>query len=353
MCQSSHLLYLLILYYSYPNIFKLFDPDINQVFDKLKDGDKVFLARAITWIESTNKNYRQKALDLLQLCKDLPTNSLKIAVTGPPGVGKSTLIEAIGLILVERGHQVAVLAVDPSSEQSRGSILGDKTRMNLLGSHTMAFVRPSPSGMELGGVNQTTRESILLCEAAGFDIIFIETVGVGQSEVEVKDMTDLLLLLLNPGGGDDLQGIKKGIMEAADIIAITKYDHHLIKAGDESMTHVRHSLRIKSTDGQSIPDIITVSAETNHNVERLISLILQCVKQRKDSGEWQQKRLQQEHKWFKLGLLRRLSDLVAKDEIVQHVIDDFISHHQVADNSIPIAIEKELLKLKDRFLLKE
>ncbi len=331
----------------------MFDPDINQIFEKLKDGDKVFLARAITWIESTNKNYRQKALNLIQLCKDIPSNSLKIAVTGPPGVGKSTLIESIGLILVERGHQVAVLAVDPSSEQSKGSILGDKTRMNLLGSHPMAFVRPSPSGMELGGVNQTTRESILLCEAAGFDIIFIETVGVGQSEVEVKDMTDLLLLLLNPGGGDDLQGIKKGIMEAADIIAITKYDHHLVKAGDESMSHIRHSLRIINTDTQPKVDIIAVSAETNHNLERLISLIFQCVIQRKESGEWQQKRLRQEHKWFKLGLLRRLSDLMAKDEIVQKVIDDFITQHQEADNTIPIAIEKELLKLKERFLLKE
>lgn len=322
------------------------------MFQRIRQGDKIFLARAITWMESSNAQYREKALNLISLCDEIPSDTVRIAVTGPPGVGKSTLIEVIGSLLIEKGHRVAVLAVDPSSNESHGSILGDKTRMSQLSMHPAAYVRPSPSGLELGGVNQGTRESILICEAAGYDIIFVETVGVGQSEIEVKNMTDLFLLLLNPGGGDDLQGIKKGIMEAADLIAITKFDTNLAEAGREAYNHIRRSLQVLKTGKNEGPDVLNVSATEHHNLDKLISLIFSRAEQMKNSGQWDHKRNNQKLAWFRLGLLRRLMETIQEDLTVRQMIDDFPQSGDHVTTPIPVLIEHKLNILKDRFRLK-
>ncbi|HIP31558.1 MAG TPA: methylmalonyl Co-A mutase-associated GTPase MeaB, partial [Crocinitomicaceae bacterium] len=192
-----------------------------EIFDGIKRGDRVALSSGITLVESQNSNHRKDANELVQRCLKISGNSIRVGITGVPGVGKSTFIESFGKVLIEKGHQLAVLAVDPTSSISGGSILGDKTRMHDLSVEQNAFIRPSPAGDTLGGVARKTRETIILCEAAGFDVILIETVGVGQSETVVKSMVDFFLLLMLSGAGDELQGIKKGIMEMADALVIT------------------------------------------------------------------------------------------------------------------------------------
>ena len=199
-------------------------PDTAALADQVRAGNRVALARAITLIESRKPAHRPQARQLLTLLNSDAGRSRRVGITGVPGVGKSTLIDALGSYLTGQGHRVAVLAVDPSSSRSGGAILGDKTRMAQLAADPNAFIRPSPSSGTLGGVARTTRETILLCEAAGFDVVLVETVGVGQSEVTVAGMVDFFLVLMLAGGGDELQGIKKGVMELADMIAITKAD---------------------------------------------------------------------------------------------------------------------------------
>ena len=197
---------------------------VRKFVSKILEGDIPFLSRAITLVESTNPRHQEKASKILECCLPHANNSIRIGITGVPGVGKSTFIEALGKHLTAQGKKVAVLAVDPSSSVNKGSILGDKTRMEQLVTDKNAFIRPSPSGNSLGGVAQKTRESIILCEAAGFDTIIIETVGVGQSETVVHSMVDFFLLLKLAGAGDELQGIKRGIIEMADAIVINKAD---------------------------------------------------------------------------------------------------------------------------------
>ncbi len=199
-------------------------PGPEQLAEGLLSGNRALLARAITLVESNAPRHRAQADELVRLIMPHAGKSIRIGISGPPGVGKSTFIDSWGCRLIERGHKVAVLAIDPSSSIHRGSILGDKTRMENLVRHPEAFIRPSPSGGALGGVGRKTRETMFLAEAAGFDVILVETVGVGQSETTVRSMTDLFLLLQLAGSGDDLQGIKKGIMEIADLIAVTKAD---------------------------------------------------------------------------------------------------------------------------------
>jgi len=212
--------------------------------DRLLAGDRRALARAITMVESTRPDHRGNALALLEGIMPATGRSVRIGISGVPGVGKSTFIEALGLYLIEQGHRLAVLAVDPSSAVSGGSILGDKTRMPELARRREAFIRPSPAGRTLGGVARRTRESILLCEAAGFDVVLVETVGVGQSEMAVADMTDLFLLLLLPGGGDELQGIKRGIVELADIVVVNKADGAMREAAERARAEYTNALRL-------------------------------------------------------------------------------------------------------------
>ena len=228
--------------------------DITELSDRIIAGDRRALARAITLIESGRADHRAQAADLMEALKDTGREAMRIGLSGTPGVGKSTFIESFGMMLTAQGLRVAVLAVDPSSARSGGSILGDKTRMERLSRDPNAFIRPSPSRSHLGGVARRTRETVALCEAAGFDVVLIETVGVGQSETVVAEMSDLFILLLAPGGGDELQGVKRGIMEMADIILVNKADGDLKPAAMRTCSDYAGALRLLRKRPQD-PDI--------------------------------------------------------------------------------------------------
>lgn len=218
--------------------------DVDALVKGVLDGDRVILSQAITLVESTKIEHQAKAQQIIEACLPHSGNSFRLGITGSPGVGKSTFIEAFGQEVINKGKKIAVLAIDPTSQISKGSILGDKTRMLHLSTHPEAFIRPSPAGNSLGGVARKTRETIILCEAAGFDFIIIETVGVGQSEVAVHSMVDFFLLLLLAGAGDELQGIKKGIVEMADLIAINKADGDNLKKAKLARREYRNALHI-------------------------------------------------------------------------------------------------------------
>jgi LAO/AO transport system kinase len=242
----------------------------------IADGDRRALARAITLVESTNPEHRMQADALLaEIRLAPPANAVRIGISGPPGAGKSTFIEAFGLYLLAQGRKPAVLAVDPSSPVSGGSILGDKTRMELLARDARAFIRPSPSGGNLGGVARRTREASLVCEAAGFDTILIETVGVGQSETAVAQMVDLFMLLLPPAAGDELQGIKKGIVELADLVAINKSDGDLTAAAGRTAADYQAALHmLRPSNAAWHPPVLRVSALHNVGIDAIWAAIL-------------------------------------------------------------------------------
>jgi len=237
-------------------------------------GDRRALARAITLVESTRPDHRDEAEILIERVLPRAGNSIRIGLSGVPGVGKSTFIEAFGLKLIQRGHRVAVLAVDPSSRRTGGSILGDKTRMTELARAEAAFIRPSPTGGTLGGVARRTRESIILCEAAGFDVVLVETVGVGQSETAVADMVDLFCLLLLPAAGDDLQGIKKGIVELAELLLVNKADGELKNKANTAVGDYRAALRLlRPISAEWQPEVLAVSAVTGDGLDQAWSAI--------------------------------------------------------------------------------
>lgn len=232
-----------------------------ELAERIKTGDRRALARAITLVESRRPDHRGQAEKLIDLLLPKTGKSIRLGISGPPGVGKSTFIEAFGLHLIEEGHKVAVLAIDPSSKISGGSILGDKTRMEELSRRTEAFIRPSPAGATLGGVARRTRETMLLVEAAGFDTVLVETVGVGQSETAVSDMVDMFIVLLLPAGGDDLQGIKRGVIELADLIVVNKADGDLEATARRSAADYQHALRmLRSPTAGWTPEVTTASA---------------------------------------------------------------------------------------------
>src|ERR1700712_4418227 len=219
----------------------------------VREGDRRALARAITLVESTRSDHRDDAVALLEELLPATGGSTRVGISGAPGAGKSTFIETLGVHLVDAGHRVAVLAVDPSSARSGGSILGDKTRMEQLSRRPEAFIRPSPSGGTLGGVARRTREALLGCEAGGFDVVLVETVGVGQSEVAVAGMVDLFMLLLGPGAGDELQGVKRGIVELADVLVVNKADGALADAARNTAADYAHALHlVRSSDASAM-----------------------------------------------------------------------------------------------------
>jgi LAO/AO transport system kinase len=240
---------------------------VDPLLAPLLAGDRRALAQAITLVESTRGDHRERADALLAALLPHSGNSVRLGITGVPGVGKSTLIERFGLALLERGRSLAVLAIDPSSKRGGGSILGDKTRMEELSRRSAAFIRPSPAGATLGGVARRTREAMLLVEAAGFDTVIVETVGVGQSETAVSDMVDMFIVLLLPGGGDDLQGIKRGVIELADLIVVNKADGDLEATAKRAAADYQHALRmLRSPTAGWTPEVQTCSAQTGAGV---------------------------------------------------------------------------------------
>lgn len=260
--------------------------------EPLQGGDRRALAKAITLIESTRADHREQADALLTALMPATGGALRLGISGVPGVGKSTFIEALGVFLLERGHRVAVLTIDPSSSVSGGAILGDKTRMEKLSMDTRAFIRPSPSGGTLGGVAEKTREALLLCEAAGFDVVIVETVGVGQSETAVAGMTDLYLLLQLPNAGDDLQAIKKGVMELADLVVINKADLDQA-AAMRAQAQITSALRLLPTNAHATQRVMKVSALKSDGIEPVWAALTALRTEREASGAWGARRREQ------------------------------------------------------------
>ena len=274
-------------------------PAVAALVDGLLARERKSLARAITLVESSAPDHRQDARQLLRALVPHSGGSLRIGITGVPGAGKSTLIEALGMLLVSKGLRVAVLAIDPSSTRSGGSILGDKTRMSALARSPLAFIRPSPSAGMPGGVARKTRESILLCEAAGHDVLLLETVGSGQSEVTARTMVDFFLLLLITGTGDGLQGIKKGVMELANAIAINKADGNNLVAARAARAETSRALRfLAPVDGGWRQKVITCSALERTGIEELWALIKDFQTSETASGAWQSRRREQRREWL-------------------------------------------------------
>ena len=267
--------------------------------EQIRAGDRRALAKAITLVESTRVDHRQQAAELLETLMPDTGSAIRLGISGVPGVGKSTFIEALGNLLIEHGKSVAVLAVDPTSAVSGGSILGDKTRMETLAFADNAFVRPSPAGQTLGGVTRRTRESLLLCEAAGFDVILVETVGVGQSETAVADMTDMFLLLLLPSGGDELQGIKRGIMELADLIVVNKADGEQANSANQTMSDYRSALHfMKSRFANWQPSVMACSSLNNQGVDQVWQQVEAFRSVLTETGELEKSRARQARSWM-------------------------------------------------------
>jgi LAO/AO transport system kinase len=278
--------------------------DAARLADGVRAGDRRALARAITLIESTRQDHRRAAEALLERLLPATGGAVRLGISGVPGVGKSTFIERFGLHVIDCRHKVAVLAVDPSSKRGGGAILGDKTRMGELARSEAAFIRPSPAGATLGGVARRTREALLLCEAAGFDVVIVETVGVGQSETAVADMVDMFLLLLLPGGGDDLQGIKRGVMEIADLIAVNKADGDLAAAARHTVADYRNALRLlRSASPEWRTEVMAISALTGAGIEAVWQAVGRHRAAMEKSGERARRRGEQARTalWSELG----------------------------------------------------
>jgi len=273
--------------------------DSKRLARSIRAGHRAMLARAITLIESKRADHRKQAHRLVQELLPVTGKAVRVGITGAPGVGKSTSIDTLGSYLTERGCKVAVLAVDPSSNRAGGSILADKTRMPRLATNPKAFIRPSPSSGTLGGVAAKTRETMLLCEAAGYDVVLVETVGIGQSEVAVADMTDFFLVLMLPGAGDELQGLKKGIVEIADMIAVNKADGDNIVRAKQAAAQYRAALHIlKAPSPNWTPPVATYSGLTGDGIAELWKQIIAHREKMMESGELASKRREQQVKWM-------------------------------------------------------
>ncbi len=278
------------------------DSPSSDLAARILDTDRRALARAITLVESTRPDHREQATALLTELAGHGRQALRIGLSGTPGVGKSTFIESFGTLLADKGLKIAVLAVDPSSARTGGSILGDKTRMERLSRNPNAFIRPSPSQSHLGGVARRTREAVALCEAAGFDVVLIETVGVGQSETVVAELSDVFALLLAPAGGDELQGVKRGIMEAADLIVVNKADGDLKATATRTCADYAGALRLlrkRPQDAPGFPKAMTASALHEEGLANVWQQITDLADWRKANGFWQSRRDEQARHWFR------------------------------------------------------
>lgn len=322
-------------------------PSVKELMQAILEGDVTALSRAITLIESKNSNDLRNANDLIKACLPYANNSIRIGITGVPGVGKSTFIESFGKHLTTKGKKIAVLAVDPSSALSKGSILGDKTRMEDLVRDKNAFIRPSPSGESLGGVARKTRETIILCEAAGFNTIIIETVGVGQSETAVHSMVDFFLLLKLAGAGDELQGIKRGIIEMADAIAINKADGDNLKQAKFAKVEFKRALHFypeKESGWQ--PKVILCSALNNEGIDDIWNMIFEYIKLTTENKYFKNKRLEQNKFW----LLQTIEEQL-KNEFFNHTKIKAELTNQLnlieSNKTTPFAAADYLLNLKN------
>ena len=310
---------------------------VSDYVDGVLNCDRALLAQAITLIESFNDDHRATADAVLNELLIQKQDSIRIGITGVPGVGKSTFIERFGKQLTSLDHKVAVLAVDPTSSRTGGSILGDKTRMQELSRDKNAFIRPSPTSGTLGGVTRVTRETIVLCEAAGFDVILVETVGVGQSEIMVSQMVDFFLALMLPGAGDELQGIKKGILEIADMIAVNKADGEMKNAANRAVMDYQHALDIlnpKSANWK--PRSLSCSAYTGDGLVAIWETICDYKRLLKDAGEWQEKRKSQQVEWMWAIIRERILSKIETNEKVQSLVPQL--ELQVAESKLTPAL---------------
>jgi LAO/AO transport system kinase len=314
----------------------------DQIANEIKSGNRTTLSRAITLVESSREVDQRKAESIINAVLPNSGNSIRLGITGVPGVGKSTFIESFGLHCISKGYKVAVLAVDPSSSVSRGSILGDKTRMNELSRHESAYVRPSAAGNNLGGVARKTREAMLLCEAAGYDYIIVETVGVGQSETTVRDMVDCFLLLMLSGAGDELQGIKRGVMEMADVLVINKADgDNLLKAKRARAEYARALHLFPPRKSGWIPESAYCSALEQDGIDDVFDLVEKYERHHKLNGFWEENRSFQLMNWFDEALKSTVMDRFyaeekyqlrlaeAKEKIMQQKLSPFAAVREI------------------------
>lgn len=322
-----------------------FDPELLRT--RLLAGDRAALARAITLAESRRADHRRAADALLQAVLPQTGHSIRVGITGVPGVGKSTSIDTLGSHLTAAGHKVAVLAVDPSSSRTGGSILGDKTRMERLAADPNAFIRPSPSSGTLGGVASKTRETMLLCEAAGFDVVLVETVGIGQSEITVADMTDFFLVLMLPGAGDELQGIKKGVLEIADMIAVNKSDGDNAPRARAAAAEYRAALHIltPTTPGWT-PPVVLMSGRTGEGIAQVWEHIRDHRMKMQANNVWHLKRAEQNVRWMRTLIDEQLRLRLSADPRVKARIPELES--LVAQGKIPAPVAaQDILALMD------
>ncbi len=318
-------------------------PSVDVLVEGIFKGNKSSLGRAITLIESNRKDHIEKANALVQKCLSQKRDAIRIGITGVPGVGKSTFIETMGALLIAKGNRVAVLAVDPTSTQSKGSILGDKTRMEELVKNPNAFIRPSPSGETLGGVARKTRETIILCEAAGYNIVLIETVGVGQSETAVHGMVDFFLLLKLSGAGDELQGIKRGIVEMADALVVNKADGENIKKAEVAAKAFKRALHLyPPKENGWIPKVLTCSATENTGIDAVWDMIISFIEKNKISGNFLEKRKRQNINWLYESIEDRLKSEFFQNEIIAPEIEKFVAKVR-ADTISPFHAAEQLI----------
>lgn len=296
--------------------------DLTEFQEGIRSGNRAVLSQAITLVESTLESDQDIASELVQSLLSETGNSIRIGITGVPGVGKSTFIESFGKLLLDKGKKVAVLAIDPSSQLTKGSVLGDKTRMELLSADRRAFIRPSPSGLALGGVSNKTREAMLLCEAAGFDVILVETVGVGQSETAVKNMVDFFLLLMLAGAGDELQGIKKGIMEMADLLVINKADGDNLSSAKKAKVAYENALHLfPLAEKNWSPKVQLISSIGGTGLMEVWERINEYEIQMKGNGFWDSNRAAQRLNWLDDQIQFLLGQAFIKDALVQKMLE--------------------------------
>ena len=315
-------------------------PDLADLARGIRARERAVIARAITLVESRRADHQKAARRLVQELLPLTGKAIRVGMTGAPGVGKSTTIDVLGTFLTAKGHKVAVLAVDPSSTRSGGSILADKTRMPRLGNDPNAFVRPSPASGTLGGVAAKTRESMLICEAAGYDVVLVETIGTGQSETMVADMTDFFLVLMLPGAGDELQGLKKGVVEIADMIAINKADGDNIERANLAAAEYRGALHILTPRSEHWqPPVLTYSALTGTGIDALWQKILDHRTAMNAAGEFAARRRQQQVKWMWSMLEQRMMARLRADPSVRTKVKKVEA--EVADGRVTPALAAE------------